>query len=220
MIRVLVFAPHPDDEILACGGTIALKTMEGHKVYIVYMTDGRNSHLHVLGIAHDPSPPELAEIRKEEAKRALSVLGVDQDGLFFLDFEDGTLEANLDIAKEKVNQILISIQPKEIYFPASGEKHRDHVATHIIVSECLNSARFSALGYQYRIWRKQDELATLSKTKAVDISSVLSIKRKAIQEHQSQITKLFQKQEYPILDEVFIANFLGSAEIFTLWKHQ
>ena len=69
----VIFAPHPDDEILACGGTIAKKVKEGQEVYIVIMTDGRNSHLNVLGIAVNPTPEEVAKIRKEEAKRAAHI---------------------------------------------------------------------------------------------------------------------------------------------------
>ena len=214
----MVFAPHPDDDILACGGTIALKMQQGYDVYVIYMSDGRNSHLHELGMAFNPSPPELAEIRKEEAKRALSILGVGKDTLLFLDFEDGTIEAKLDVAKEKVKQILRSVQPQEVYFPTSREKHPDHFATHIVVSECLKASCFPGLAYQYTIWGEPDELTSLAERKTVDISVVLTLKRKAIREHQSQVAKLSPGQEHPILDESFIGKFLGNAEIFTTWK--
>ena len=214
----MVFSPHPDDDILACGGTIALAVQQGYEVYIIYMTDGRNSHLHELGITSNPSPTELAEIRKEEAIRALSILGVGSDTLLFLDFEDATLEDNLDATRVKVKQILESLRPQEVYFPTSKEKHRDHLATHILVSECLKTSSFPVSGYQYSIWGEPDELIPFNERKAVHISAVLTLKKKAIREHRSQIAKLSPVQEHPILDKLFIKKFLVDSEIFVVWK--
>lgn len=76
---VVVFAPHPDDETLGCGGTIAKKVREGFNVYIVFITDGRNSHRNVLNIYENPSPEELKFIRRNEAIYATSILGIDRD---------------------------------------------------------------------------------------------------------------------------------------------
>lgn len=213
-IRAMIFSPHPDDDILACGGTIALKIKRGYEIHIIYMTDGRNSHLYELGIASDPSPSELAEIRKEEAKRALSVLGLDKDTILFLDFEDGALETNLYAAENKVKQILKSLQPQEVYFPTCRDKHRDHRATNIIVNKSLKAVCFRGSAYQYTICGEQDESACFNDEKSVDISSVLNLKKKAIQEHKSQIAKLFPRQERAILDESFVAKFLGNTEVF------
>lgn len=149
--RVAIFAPHPDDDILACGGTIALKIRQGYEICIVYMTNGRNSHLHELGISSDPCPSELARIRKKEAKRALSVLGIDEDTLIFLNFEDGKLENNIYVAERKVKQILKNLQPMEVYFPTHWDTHRDHRATNIIVCESLKAIHFRGSAYQYTI---------------------------------------------------------------------
>lgn len=214
--RVVIFSPHPDDDILACGGAIALKIKQGYGIYIVYMTDGRNSHLYELGIASDPSPSELAEIRKEEAKKALSILGLDKDTFIFLDFEDGTLENNIYAAEREVKQILKNLQPVEVYFPTLRDKHRDHRATNIIVCESLKAVRFRGSAYQYTIYGDQDGSVCLNeKEKSIDVSSVLDLKKKAIQEHQSQVAKLFPKQERAILSESLVAKFLGNDEVFT-----
>ena len=72
----IVFSPHPDDETLGCGGTIAMKIKKGYNVSIVFMTDGRNALLEKFDIRSNPSPQKLKGIRKEEAKQATKILGV------------------------------------------------------------------------------------------------------------------------------------------------
>lgn len=213
-LRIVIFSPHPDDEILACGGTIALKIKQGYQIYIVYMTDGRNSHLHILGISSNPSPSELAEIRKEEARKALYVMGLDKDTLVFLDYEDGTLEKNIQTAEMEVRQILTNLQPVEVYFPTLRDKHPDHRATNIIVYDSLKAIRFNESAYQYTIYGNQYEADYLNEIKSVDISSVLNLKKKAIKEHRSQVTKLFPKQECVIISESLVFKFLGNVEVF------
>jgi len=54
--RVIIFAPHPDDETLACSGTIIKKIAEGCEVYIVFMTDGGNALLKLFGISSNLTP--------------------------------------------------------------------------------------------------------------------------------------------------------------------
>ncbi|HYC62641.1 MAG TPA: PIG-L family deacetylase, partial [Thermoanaerobaculia bacterium] len=76
--RLLVLAPHPDDEVIGCGGVVAQHLREGRAVRIVIATDGAE--------AGDASS------REEESRRALSLLG-DAD-LHFLRIPDRTLGDN------------------------------------------------------------------------------------------------------------------------------
>ncbi len=213
--KIVVFAPHPDDETLACGGTIAKKVREGEDVYIIFMTDGRESHLHRLGISTSPTPEELARVRKEEAKRAANILGVKQENLIFCDIEDRTLETNLEIAKEKVRQILLELRPNEVYFPDRNDLHTDHRATFTIVEDSISALQMLPKKYRYLIW--SDEIENTESTEnqmTVDIDGFLSLKKDAINEYQSQVTTLFEGQTRPVLPQAFVSNFQKPRERF------
>ena len=69
MARILVLAPHPDDDIIGCGGSIARVTAQGHEVIILYFTSGESGSLEV-------DPPQLARSREDEARLAGHLLGV------------------------------------------------------------------------------------------------------------------------------------------------
>lgn len=105
----IICAPHPDDETLACGGTIVQKIRDGQTVIIIFMTDGSHSHSHTFGIWSKPSPAELRTIRKFEAIQATSVLGVPRNALYFWDFEDGKLDENDKLAEIKMTRLLNKI---------------------------------------------------------------------------------------------------------------
>src|SRR5581483_3324065 len=90
--RVLVLAPHMDDETIGCGGALAQHVRAGANVHVVFLTDGRHGSgkLGALtGEARREAEMQLVATRKEEALRALATLGV--QGWTFLDVEDGTL---------------------------------------------------------------------------------------------------------------------------------
>ena len=61
--RILVFAAHPDDEVLGCGGTIAKKTSKGHIVQTVFFSDG-------VSARHKKENIKKVEERKKSAKEA------------------------------------------------------------------------------------------------------------------------------------------------------
>lgn len=217
MKKIIIFAPHPDDETLACGGTIALRLRQGYEVHIVFMTDGRNSHLHGLGIASNPTPSDLKMIRKEEAKRATSILGVKGENLIFLDFEDRMLKTNTENAVKEVKKILDGLQPCEVYCPNIKDKHPDHRATNEIVRESLLACNLCPRLYEYRIWLgRWDRYCAPSTNRqvTVDILEVLPIKKKAIEEYESQTTMLSPQQKHPVLTGAFLGRFLRSTEVF------
>ena len=68
---VLIFAAHPDDEVLGCGGTIAKLINEGAKVHVVFLADGESSRDDI------PEIDNLILRRKENAKESLKILGCD-----------------------------------------------------------------------------------------------------------------------------------------------
>ena len=99
---VYVFSPHPDDESLACGGTIIRRLLEGYEVKVIVMTDGANSHSATFNLFSHPSKKTLAETRRKELKAATSVLGIIPINVIFLDAEDGYLSSVENIMVEKV----------------------------------------------------------------------------------------------------------------------
>ena len=87
-VRV-VLTPHMDAEVIGMGGTIALLSKAGYDVVVAYLTDGAGAFE-----GHVPEGEERAMysgIRKEEAGRALGVLGVRRPPVF-LDFPDSRLD--------------------------------------------------------------------------------------------------------------------------------
>ena len=115
-MRVIVFAAHPDDEILGMGGTIAVHTDAGDAVRIVCVTDGSSTQY--------PGDDELRARKEEEARRAAAELGVDD--YVHLDFPDMRLDtlAHVDVnrvAEEHVREF----RPDVVYTP-HPDVNRDH----------------------------------------------------------------------------------------------
>jgi LmbE family N-acetylglucosaminyl deacetylase len=219
--KIIVFAPHPDDETFGCGGTIAIKIRNGYEVIIVIMTDGKYAFVKMLGIDTNPTPDKLKEIRKVEVKKAAKILGVQEESLFFLDFEDGTLKENEEEAVKKVTKILRNHTPVEVYYPYEKDSHPDHVATNRIVRKSIKKLGLHTIQYKYSISRKYarvnsiiDFLINLLTNKKVyiDISNVLPIKEAAIKELKSEISIISEKQKRTLLTT--LKKFLKNHEVF------
>ena len=102
--------PHMDDEVLACGGTIA-GLPHKERIHCIYATNG----------AMSPVPPypwlgtvssELAAIRMEEAREALKVLGIPEENIHFLGFPDGRLASHLSDLEQALIALIHKLQPE------------------------------------------------------------------------------------------------------------
>jgi LmbE family N-acetylglucosaminyl deacetylase len=242
--RIIVFSPHPDDDALACGGTVALKTRQGSQIFIAYMTDGRHSLSRVLGITDNPAPKEVRDVRQAEATAAARALSIPHDNLTFLDFEDGTLRRHVKEATKEVKAILESIAPTEIYYPSRRDWHPDHRATNIVVTSAVRQDHVQTRQFEYRVWSLSDIVwawssgkdsrarariasvlqPVLARTKTwgqgqgspvrVRIADVLELKKAAIDQHKSQFTTLFPSQARPVLGPAVVQRFLSEYEEF------
>jgi LmbE family N-acetylglucosaminyl deacetylase len=236
----IVFAPHPDDETLGCGGTIIKKRRTGADVKIVFMTDGSYSPDDLM------SADELRSIRLNEALAASRLLGIDGGDVVFLEFEVGKLGENLDSAINRVTEILLKQPSREIFIPYYKDKHLllDHVATNRIVVSALQVLGRKAIIYEYPIWfwwnfwpwtsvytrSRRKTLKFLKKSLAsglsllrdfrcsVYIGDVLELKRAALDQHKSQMTRLVPDSRWPTLGDVsngeFLECFFQEHEIF------
>jgi len=218
-MSVIFFSPHPDDETLACGGTIAKYIKDRVNVVVVFMTDGRASHKSVLNI-FDPPPEYIKEIRYKEALTALKILGVKPTNIIFLNFFDGTLSENIFEAHKLVIEIFNKCRPNKIFYPMSTDFHHDHKATNLIIEEALKEVKLELdiEKYQYIIWRNLQENFIYPNLKElkIDISEELILKEQALLCYKSQIDCLFFNQMKPILSEDFLNEFLKPFEKFYL----
>lgn len=128
---VVILAPHPDDETLGCGGLIARRIHEGRRVVVVVLTDGR-ALLQRFGITSNPTPAEVSQMRKDETRRAVEILGGRVDDIRFLDFENERLVAQKADALARITALLRELAPSEVYFPSPFEGHPEHVVTNEI----------------------------------------------------------------------------------------
>jgi LmbE family N-acetylglucosaminyl deacetylase len=116
MNNILIVAPHPDDEVLGVGGTIARLSKEGNNVYVVIVTKGQ--------------PPmfdeALIEQSRQEAREAHQLLGV-SDTIFL----DGFPAAGLDTVphhklNEAIKDIIAKVKPSILFVAFYGDIHLDH----------------------------------------------------------------------------------------------
>lgn len=118
---VLVVAAHTDDEALGCGGTIAKHVAQGDAVYAVFLADGVTSR--------SGATPDELEARNAVAAKAHEILGIKKS--FMLGFPDNRMDAVplLDIV-QKLEQVLVEVQPQVVYTHHHGDLNIDHRITH------------------------------------------------------------------------------------------
>jgi LmbE family N-acetylglucosaminyl deacetylase len=192
--RAIVFSPHEDDETLGCGGMIAWKRSHNIPVAIVFVTDGQKAHLFTPWIE---SPPDLVEIRRQEAIKAASVLGVAAANVHFLNYEDAALQDLPEQARqqliEQITQLLLTYQPEEVYVPHRKDVHPDHEATYAVVKAAIAQTRLQVQVWQYPIWLMWEsllfwglKLEYLTHAYRFAIDSVRQQKQEAIAVYESQ----------------------------------
>lgn len=130
MTDVLVFAPHPDDETLGCGGSIAHHTAMGRNVHIVFLTSGEQG---VPGTA----PEHAGLVREREAEAAAGKLGVTADSVHFLRLPDGGLDPGDRYQFQSVLGIMRQTCPEVVYVPHAADASHDHQQAHLLVWRAL-----------------------------------------------------------------------------------
>jgi LmbE family N-acetylglucosaminyl deacetylase len=141
----VIVAPHQDDEVLGCGGLILLKRRVGATVDIVFVSDGRNSHSHLM------PAEELAGIRRQEALEAARILGVPQDRVHFLGLPDGSLTKHSATGISMLTALLQRLCPRQLFVPCRWDFPPDHLATRAIGLASLPALESTAV-FEYPVW--------------------------------------------------------------------
>lgn len=102
--RLVVVAPHPDDEILACGGLLALCARRRLPVLVVAITDGEASH----GTANQCARARLGQQRRHERCAGLMQLGIDPQCVVRLKIPDGLASRHTDLVYSQLEGLLRS----------------------------------------------------------------------------------------------------------------
>jgi LmbE family N-acetylglucosaminyl deacetylase len=167
--RALVLAPHPDDEVLGCGGTVILLHDSGAQLRTLIATDGDALKCGPFTAA------EVGRRRREEARRAAVHLGTPLPMAF--GFPDAGLTGMLDVVAERISEQVAEFQPQMIFAPWPLDDHPDHQA----LSVALAQARVppSTEVWAYEVW------TAVPANRLVDITEVFGRKEAALAEHRT-----------------------------------
>lgn len=145
-MKVLVIAPHPDDEIIGVGGTIAKRSQAGDEVYVCVVTKGMKPLF----------LDDFIEQGRRECREADAKLGVTET--IFLDFPAVMLETVPRYEfNGKIAEIVQQINPDELYIPHRGDMQIDH---QMVVDAAMVAARPRGNVYPKRVYAYE----TLSET--------------------------------------------------------
>jgi LmbE family N-acetylglucosaminyl deacetylase len=173
-MRVLVLAPHPDDETIGCGGSILLHAKKGDRVSVVFLTSGE------LGLRHLPRKSAWA-VREAEAKRASRLLRLKR--VSFFRCSDWGLSEQISKAARQLATVLKKEKPVLLYLPHPEDGHPDHKAALPIVRQALKNFPTDSLMLRfYEVWTP---LANYNEVN--DITSIMKRKLKALRTHKSQL---------------------------------
>lgn len=134
MASVLIIGPHPDDQELGMGGTIALLAAQGHRVTILDLTNG------------EPTPKGSPEIRAREAADAAAALSPQDNPITRITLDLPNRTVTHDIAsRHKVAGVIRAVQAEVIFAPYFEDAHPDHLAGTRIIEDARFDAKLSKI---------------------------------------------------------------------------
>lgn len=236
--RALVLAPHFDDEVLGCGGTIATLARAGVDVHVWFLTDGGKSHSHL--IAED----KLSVMRRNEAYLATGLLGIPRSNIRTWDLPDASLDSRLPAITSELQAEFDILQPATVFAPYRNDGPSDHEAAGALGASIIRRSKAETMLLEYAVWawsawpwtslplggrreipgriidtvRRNINLFRDFNTK-LDIASCLDLKRQALEKYESQMRRIMPTERWKTLKDVgsgsFLENCLMRYEFFS-----
>ena len=188
--KVIILAPHPDDETLGCGGTIRLLGESGKQVKVIFLTSGDRA---------DPSNPasnvrhgeehitDYSLLREREAVKALEILAVSD--YEFLRFPDRKLGVHFESVLGRLRDAVKQYGPDVMYTTSMIELNPDHRTAAALALEIqkivMKEGKGSSAGTLKLLF--YEVTTPLRPSVLVDITSSRAAKRKAVEEYRSQL---------------------------------
>lgn len=215
-MKVLVFAPHPDDEVIGVGGTIAKRAAAGDEVYVCVVTKGPKTLF----------PEEVVEQTRMECREADADLGVKET--LFLDFPAVMLESIPRYEfNGKIAEVVQKISPDEVYVPHRGDMQIDH---QMVVDAAMVAVRPRGNNYPKRVyayetlsetgWNIPNIVNEFIPTVYENISDTFELKMKCMKKFETQLAPFPAARSIGAIDA--LAKFRGAtvnveaAEAFSL----
>jgi LmbE family N-acetylglucosaminyl deacetylase len=239
----VIFAPHPDDETLGCGGIACKMIAAGTRARFVFVTDGAASHADHVGAQ------QLRELRKAEAIEAVRQLGGAPEDVTFLRFPDSGAHERVAEIATAISPLLGAWRPDSVFVTHASEPTSDHTAVNAAVRSALRCIGRPVTVYEYPIWywyhwpwvRMTGDLPRLWRMTAkqtwrtaaglrtfsalnsqIYVGDVLDIKRRALDAHATQMRRPPDNPSWPVLEDLsggdFIGRLLTDYEVFRCWE--
>lgn len=203
-MNIVVVGPHPDDQEIAMGGTIALLASQGHRVTLVDMTNG------------EPTPFGSPEVRHREAAEAAKILGVERVAVGLVNRE---VQYGVE-PRHRVAAIYRTLRPDILFIPYGQDAHPDHRQ----VTQIAEDARFDAKLTKSRIpgtpyypprviyYFCSHLRFNFPASFSIDISPRIDLKISAIKCYKSQFeTGRNEPEQWRILEQIRSVNsYFGS----------
>jgi LmbE family N-acetylglucosaminyl deacetylase len=202
--NILVVAPHPDDEVLGCGGTIKSYSSKGDKIYILIATRGKPEMY---------SEERIMNVRKE-ALEAHRILGIKETRFLNFPAPDLDLISLAEISKA-ISSVITEFEIDTLFLPHRGDIHQDHKAVFdagLVASRPVNNYTVKRV-YSYETLSETEWAApfcneTFIPTHFINISDYFRYKLEAMKCYKSQL------KEFPISRSLktieALANLRGS----------
>jgi LmbE family N-acetylglucosaminyl deacetylase len=217
---VLVIAPHMDDEMLACGGTMALLP-DKHRIHLIYATDGMKSPAPIVPW-RDAITADLGETRVQEAREALELIGVPSGNAYFLRLPEAELQQHKEELRRCLVEKIEQIQPDFIFMPFRYDRHPDHLAINHVVMAAHQEHNWQSqiieyfVYYRWRLLPARDVRLYVKPEHLleVDTAGVAREKRAALDCFRSQTTIFYDWQTRPILTPMLLDETSQTPELF------
>jgi LmbE family N-acetylglucosaminyl deacetylase len=177
--RILIVAPHPDDEAIGCAGTVLAHVAACDRVWVAIATDGRRSR-------SAPDPQTVAAQRRAEAQAAAQLMQVER--LEWLGFAEGDWSTTELAAR--LASLIEEFGPDVVYAPSRIDFHPEHLKVAHALALALNAAARRSGEITIRIYPVSVPLTPRLVNLVADVSGVMPRCRAILAAYASQAASI------------------------------
>ncbi|MEM9675644.1 MAG: PIG-L deacetylase family protein [Cyclobacteriaceae bacterium] len=187
----LVVSPHPNCEVLGCGGAMALLRQMGYRVHVMFVGDGN-----LTAQSEDNQGDWLEQSQSAEVVESINKIGISNDATVFLNLRENLIPIREQPGFEEAVRLCLneleSFQPDTILLPFLDQGNRDVQATWQIVRQAARLSYYPIRMVEYRLWSwsstnpAESASGANPKTWRLDIKEVIDIKLSALDSQRNE----------------------------------